>query len=387
MTHDDLDASAHDSVTDATDADTARGDVTITGVDMVADADASESTTQAIDPPAATDESDDVRPTQSPRFQASDLEPIELTTADEVYDDMADEVGDDMADEVGDDADSAGTVAGRFQPAGSVEELAELQQPFVGRWNNLISTTNWEKGRIISQWREALVEAGAPVTDYSDEAWANRVGGVTSPHVGRLRRVHDRFADQAETYPTLYWSHFLAGLDWDDAALWLQGAVEENWSISQMRQQRWKANGEVESDRPNGTQIIDVDMDEDTPDLGTAPAQGGTSKDYDGNTDGIASGPAYEAPDFGDESELAAMPENNHMNDGNQDDDGGGIATEPKMSPLQPFAGLPDLPDDMADVIESLKLAILRHKSAGFAEVQPETIRRYLEACGCLIES
>ena len=27
---------------------------------------------------------------------------------------------------------------------------------FVGQWNRLVSTTNWEKGRIICQWRDAL---------------------------------------------------------------------------------------------------------------------------------------------------------------------------------------------------------------------------------------
>ncbi|TWU15314.1 hypothetical protein [Allorhodopirellula heiligendammensis] len=278
----------------------------------------------------------------------------------------------------------------RFQPAGSDDELVDLQQPFVGRWNSLISTTNWEKGRIISQWRTALMEAGAPVTDYSDEAWASRVGGVTSPHVGRLRRVHDRFSEQAETYPKLYWSHFLAALDWDDAALWLQGAVEEKWSVSAMREQRWKANGAIESDRPGASQIVEVDLDEDTPDLGTAPAQGGSStRDYDGDTDGVASGPAYEAPDFGDESELAALPEGNHMNDANGAEGGGGVAVAENgtPSPLQPFAGLPALPDDLADVIESLKLSILRHKTAGFEDVSADAIRSYLNAVALLLES
>src|SRR5688572_8272297 len=63
----------------------------------------------------------------------------------------------------------------------------------VGQWNRLVSTTIWEKGRIICQWRDALVAGGAAVTDYSDEVWAQLVGGVTSQHVGRLRRVFQRF--------------------------------------------------------------------------------------------------------------------------------------------------------------------------------------------------
>ena len=78
--------------------------------------------------------------------------------------------------------------------------IAQRSEPFVGRWQNLISTTNWEKGKIIFDWREALIESGAPATEYSDEAWARRVGGVTSPHVGRLRRVFETFHADHESY-------------------------------------------------------------------------------------------------------------------------------------------------------------------------------------------
>ena len=60
------------------------------------------------------------------------------------------------------------------------ETLDIASRPFVGRWNKLVTTTNWEKGRIIHEWREALI-ASAPVTEYSDEAWARRVTGVTGP--------------------------------------------------------------------------------------------------------------------------------------------------------------------------------------------------------------
>ena len=34
--------------------------------------------------------------------------------------------------------------------------VAPATQQYVGRWNQLVSTTNWEKGRIIIQWRDAL---------------------------------------------------------------------------------------------------------------------------------------------------------------------------------------------------------------------------------------
>ena len=102
---------------------------------------------------------------------------------------------------------------------------------FVGQWNRLISTTNWEKGRIICEWRETLMTDGVPVMQYSDEAWAQLVGNVTSQHVGRLRRVFQRFGDVFDQYEGLYWSHFQAALDWDDAEMWLEGAIQDRKSV------------------------------------------------------------------------------------------------------------------------------------------------------------
>ena len=191
--------------------------------------------------------------------------------------------------------------------------LVVLAEPFVGQWNTLISTTNWEKGRIIADWRQALKDEGAPSTHYSDEAWVRRVGGVTSPHVGRLRRVFEKFGETHETYPGVFWSHFLAALDWEDAPLWLEGAAQESWSVSQMREQRWQANGAVESQRPTASQVIEVDLDEDV----VLPAQGGGSdRKYDDDADGINVGPIPEGPDFGDEPDYGNGEELASMNGG-----------------------------------------------------------------------
>ncbi|MEL7335927.1 MAG: hypothetical protein AAFN70_06960, partial [Planctomycetota bacterium] len=148
--------------------------------------------------------------------------------------------------------------------------VSQTSEPYVGRWNRLISTTNWEKGAIINDWRTALIESGAPSTEYSDEAWSRRVGGVTAPHVGRLRRVHDRFGDDHDSYAGLYWSHFLAALEWSDAPMWLEGAVRSGWSVSQMRRAQWEANGGDAASEPRADQISASDTDEDV----VMPAQG-----------------------------------------------------------------------------------------------------------------
>ena len=264
-----------------------------------------------------------------------------------------------------------------------------LSSPFVGRWNELISRTNWEKGHIINQWRQTLIDSGVPSTQYSDEAWAQQVGGVTAPHVGRLRRVFDRFGDTCETYPQLSWTHFLAAMDWDDAPLWLQGASDGGWSVSALRKQRAETLG-LTIDESN---VITSDIDEDFISMGarenaatlgfTQPGQGGGStKKYDEEPSGVSSGPRSEDPDFGDEESL------NRMQTGGPSTMAETPVDElPKEALVQPFAGLPALPDDLADAVELLKLSIVRHKATGWQAVELDTVRAYLSAFLILIDA
>ena len=60
-------------------------------------------------------------------------------------------------------------------------------------------------------------------------------------------------------------------------------------------------------------------------------------------------------------------------------------ADDADVSTVQPFAGLPELPDDLSDAIESLKLAVLRHKTAGWEDTNPQTIQKYLDAVAVLM--
>ena len=246
----------------------------------------------------------------------------------------------------------------------------ELSTEFVGRWSTLISTTNWEKGRIISEWREALLGSHAPAAAYSDEAWCRRVGGITPQHVGRLRRVHDRFHETYETYPGLYWSHFLAAMDWDDAEMWLEGAVQSKWSVSQMRKTRWEANGENPAEEPKEGDLNAVTTDEDYEPL----SEVNSDADIQDDTRSVAEGPRAEDPDFGDEGDATATS----VGDGEDDDLpwDGDEATEAES----PFAKLPSLPVDLADALEQFKLAIIRHRSESWADVSQEDVVRALEA-------
>jgi hypothetical protein len=252
-------------------------------------------------------------------------------------------------------------------------ELIAASQPFVGQWNRLVSTTNWDKGRIIADWRQALVAQDAQVTEYSDEAWGRLVGGVTGQHVGRLRRVFQRFGSTQQQYAGLYWSHFQAALDWNDAEMWLEGAVQQNWSVARMREQRWETLGAVAADKPRTEDVVANEQDEDFEPARNQPPELATK--YEDVNGDVPSGPRHEGSDFGDDeggsSTGTAFADRDYAS--------GTTEAEP-LDLVRPFANLPQLPDDLADAVEQFKLAILHHKTDGWREIAAVDVIRTLEA-------
>lgn len=252
------------------------------------------------------------------------------------------------------------------------EELVAASQPFVGQWNRLVSTTNWDKGRIITDWRQALLAQNAIVTEYSDEAWARLVGGVTGQHVGRLRRVFQRFGKTQQQYAGLFWSHFQAALDWADAEMWLEGAVQQSWSVARMRDQRWETLGAVAADKPRAEDVIANEQDEDfEPARKQSPDVATRLSDVQGE---IPGGPRHEGSDFGDEESRStgrALADRDEATDR--------APTEP-LDLVRPFADLPTLPDDLADAFDQFKLAILHHKTSGWQQVSADDVLRSLDA-------
>jgi hypothetical protein len=243
--------------------------------------------------------------------------------------------------------------------------------PFVGRWNKLVTTTNWEKGRIIQQWREAMTASGAPVTEYSDEAWARRVSGVTGQHVGRLRRVYQKFGEVFERFDGLYWSHFQAALDWEDSEVWLEQAAEQNWSVTQLRSVRWESLGIPPEELGAEVAPIDAELDEDfEPALREKPASEAVPSARE-QARTAAEGPTIEGPDFGDDD---AEPE------GRSEFHDGFAAGEDAPPPVRPFQAIGSLPDDVVEAFEGYKLAILRHKREGWREISLEEMLATLDS-------
>jgi hypothetical protein len=260
------------------------------------------------------------------------------------------------------------------------EQALQWSEPFVGRWQTLISQTNWEKGKIIVEWRQALVDQSAAVTSYSDEAWSKQVGAVTSQHVGRLRRVFDRFGESHGSYRSLYWSHFLAALDWDDAELWLEGASRSDWSVSQMRRTRSESMGGDPAEALREDELIASELDDgfvglvqqDEEDAGEARSDRDAS-------DRIESAALAEGPDFGDEDRQS----DSFGADSNDLDGSGdvyGADGESAAASGNPFSELGGLPLDIADALEQFKLSIIRHRASKWSEMSQSQMLTVIDA-------
>jgi hypothetical protein len=276
---------------------------------------------------------------------------------------------------------SEAVVGGVIEVDGSIDEQAlEWSEPFVGRWQTLISQTNWEKGKIIVEWRHALVEQSAMVTAYSDEAWSKQVGAVTSQHVGRLRRVFDRFGESHGSYRGLYWSHFLAALDWDDAELWLEGASRSDWSVSQMRRTRSESMGGDPAEALRDEEIVASELDDGF--VGLVEEDEDDARDVRSDRDGsdrIESGALAEGPDFGDEDRGSDA-----IGSGSNDLDGAGdtygVDGDSVVASGNPFSELGTLPLDIADALEQFKLSIIRHRASRWSEMSQSQMLTVIDA-------
>ena len=242
--------------------------------------------------------------------------------------------------------------------------IEELSVDSIGHWNRLVSRTNWEKGKLIHNWRSQLKDAGLPNSAYSDESWSRRVGNVSPQHVGRLRRVFERFAQEYQQYPSLYWSHFQAALDWDDAEMWLEGANLDQWSVATMHFKRLETLGAPADLKPKDTDIILAELDEDV----------NPHNDSQAVLEGSASRiePAERrAPNLDDVPfDLDEKPEKKGKKSA-QADELNVLTTGEALAELNVVK---ELPSDLCEAFEQLKIAILNHKLSGWKDVDKQQI-------------
>jgi hypothetical protein len=256
----------------------------------------------------------------------------------------------------------------------SLAVVTKASTEFVGRWNRLISTTNWEKGRIIVDWRNALRDAGADPSSFTDEVWSQQVGGVTPQHVGRLRRVSERFGQTYEDYPGLYWSHFQVAVEWPDAEMYLEGAVQSHWSVARMCDQRWEALGSPEDSKPQESDIVASEVDEDITAVNKTLS----------STISESMGEVHNDDSHFDDANDSDSDRTSFDDGGADDSDtasGSEAVADPDVyEPVRPFEGLPAMPADMNEAFELFKLAILNHKVSGWQEIARNDVFKVLDS-------
>jgi len=252
--------------------------------------------------------------------------------------------------------------------------IDELSVDSIGLWNRLVSRTNWEKGKLIRLWRNQLKDAGLPNSAYSDESWSRRVGNVSPQHVGRLRRVFERFEQECLQYPSLYWSHFQAALDWNDAEMWLEGANLNQWSVATMRLKRWETLGAPADMKPKDKDIVLSELDEDVNPYNDSQAI------LEANLEGSASRiePAERNSNSFDDVpfDLDDEPENKGKKTAQSEDS----ADDTEGEALAKLSAVKELPSDLSEAFEQLKVAILNHKLSGWKEVDKQQVLTFLSA-------
>ncbi len=91
------------------------------------------------------------------------------------------------------------------------------------------------------------------------------------------------------------------------------------------------------------------------------------------------------------DGDLADGQDMNGHADPSESDSGAGTDNErsdrletQQTPPFRPFADLPPLPDDLNEAFESFKLAILRHKTAGWLEISRDDVLLTLDSLKAL---
>ena len=205
------------------------------------------------------------------------------------------------------------------------------------------------KRGISLAWRTALADAGALPQESTDEAWSQRVGNVSSQHVGPLRRVCERFTAVKDSYAGLFWSHFQAALDWQDAECGWRGPCKTSG--------RWPRCAASDGKRWAGCPR----MSRTNPTLWPPTMTKTSSRPSKALSAALAGSTSDDADAIDDDAANLSLDE---TTDGPVPFDADAFA--PEEVAARPFAHLAALPDDLAEAFEAFKLAIVRHRLDGW---------------------
>ena len=156
--------------------------------------------------------------------------------------------------------------------------------------------------------------------------------------------------------------------------MWLEGAVQNRWSVSHMRHQRWETIGALEDEKPSDDDVIASELDEDFEPAGNDPPRRGRCRIIC-----VELGPREEGPDFGDNDDRPSQRTERGASVYADDQ------PEASVEFVRPFAELRELPDDLSEAFEAYKLAILHHKMDGWQQIAREDVLASLEALKQLV--
>lgn len=114
---------------------------------------------------------------------------------------------------------------------------AETEEQLILRAQESLSQCRWVVGECAAKWTKRFARGR------TDADFGNLIG-LSGDQVYQRRRVWESFADVAEQFPHLRWSHFYCALNWDDAMECLQWAEDMQGTVAQMRAWRRAQHGE-----------------------------------------------------------------------------------------------------------------------------------------------
>jgi hypothetical protein len=114
---------------------------------------------------------------------------------------------------------------------------AETEQELIFSARQAISSCNWTVGECATRWTERYAK-GRTDADFG------LLVGLSGDQIYQRRRVWESFADVADDYSELKWSHFYVSLTWSDSAECLAWAQENKATVAEMKAWRRMQHGE-----------------------------------------------------------------------------------------------------------------------------------------------
>jgi len=126
---------------------------------------------------------------------------------------------------------------------------AETEEQLVNRAQESLSSCRWVVGECAAKWTKKFARGR------TDADFGNMIG-LSGDQVYQRRRVWESFADVADQFNRLKWSHFYTALNWDDGMDCLQWADETESTVAEMKAWRRAQRGEDLSVEPEIDELV-----------------------------------------------------------------------------------------------------------------------------------